>query len=314
MRFALTTGWLLTTALAMPAAIFAQGVVPAPAERVLSDDPDVTNSYVRLPVAMDNSQPGEASWAQKAVTLPTEAPAPDSPAAAALQQPAQPECCPQGEQQSKHPFIKRLLAIPRQPWQNSQFFTRGQLSVEVLTGFFQSPPYVFSTRQTFFVPAIVRLGLGLTDPDQERRWLKGSFTGLAEFDCLPVTYGVGSIVLGGSGILRYYPTPCKNQRMVSYFQAGFGGSWGDAYLNPISPTTSPFNFITQVGMGMHFFLRCNLAITNETNFYRISFPSQGGGGNPEAPQVTHPGFNIIGSTIGLTYFFGRPCSDRNCCN
>jgi hypothetical protein len=291
MRFGFATAVL---AAILPITALAQGVIPASAEQILRGSAALTTPYARLPVSMDDSLPGEASWSEKAAAWPNRSLPPDSQAAAAMQ--VQPECCPEGEQ-PRQGLIRRLLAIPKQPWCNAQFFTAGNVSVEVLSGFFQSPIWVSSPRQTFFVPEFVRLGLVLNDPDPERRLLKGSFAALAEFDCMPVTFGVGSIVIGGSGIVRYYQKPWKNVRMVTYVQAGFGGTWSDAYLNPISPTTSAFNFITQVGMGSHFFLRRNLALTNETSYYRISFPNQAVAGNP--------GFNILGSTIGLTYFFNK---------
>ena len=298
-------GWLLTAALAMPATLLAQeGVQQASAQKVIEEIGKPPANYTPLPVTMDSSLPGESTWSANATLQPaaaTAAPAPESPAAAAMQVQPQANCCePEGEEGQGgrvRSLVRRLMAIPRQPWENAEFFQAGQMSVEYVTGYFVSPIWVGSSRQAFFIPELVRLGLMISDPQPDRRFIKGSFEALAELDCLPITSSVGNIVIGGSGLLRYYPTPCKNQRYVSYFQAGFGGSYTDAYLSARSPTSSAFNFITQLGMGGHFFLTKRLAITSETNYYHISFPNQARSGDS--------GFHILGGTFGFTYFFNR---------
>jgi hypothetical protein len=299
MRNGFATGWLLTAALAMPAAVFAQGdVAPASAERVLKNETSMPTAYSPLPVSMDNSLPGEQSWVAKTMDQPAAAPA--SSAAAAMQ--VQPEtCCDPGKSEG---IIRRIIAKTREPWPTGELYCPGQITAEYLTNFWVSPIFVQSTRQTFFLPQLLRVGMVLNAPNPERRWLRGSFEALAEFDCIPITYGVGSLVIGGSGILRYNLSWLE-RRMVSYVQGGFGGVYSDAYLNPISPTSSAFNFMTQVAVGSHFFLTKRLALTGETSFYRISFPNQVQA--PNGAAVTHPGFNILGGTIGLTYFFGKDC-------
>lgn len=292
-------GWLLTVALAMPGSLFAQEVQQASAQQVLSDAGQVPTTTWRLPVSMNDGLPGESSWTARTMTQQTQAQVPASPAAAAMQVQPEAGCCdPEGEEGRGgriRSLVKRVLDIPKQPWCNSQFFMAGQTSVEYVTGYFVSPIWVGSTRQAFFIPQLVRLGMMVTDPQPDRRFLKGSFEVLGELDCLPITSSVGNIVIGGSGILRYYTNPCKNQRYVPYIQAGFGGSYTDAYLSANSPTSSAFNFITQVGLGGHFFLTKRLAITSETNYYHISFPNQARSGDF--------GFNILGGTLGFTYFF-----------
>lgn len=293
-------GWLLTAALAMPGTLLAQeGVQQASAQKVIDEIGKPPANYTPLPVSMDNSLPGESNWSSNATLQPataTTVSAPESTAAAAMQ--VQPDCnCCEPEGGRVRHLIRRILDIPKQPWDNAKFFRAGNMSVEYVTGYFVSPIWVGSTRQTFFIPELVRLGMMITDPQPDRRFIKGSFEALAELDCLPITSSIGNIVIGGSGILRYYPTPCKNQRYVSYFQAGFGGAYSDAYLNANSPTSSAFNFITQVGMGGHFFLTKRLAITSETCYYHISFPNQARSGDF--------GFNILGGTLGFTYFFNK---------
>lgn len=298
-------GWLLTAALVMPATLLAQeGAQQASAQKVIEDIGKAPADYTPLPVTMDNNLPGESNWSANATLQPataTSAPVPESPAAAAMQ--VQPECntCQPEEGGNARRLIRRLLDIPKQPWDNAKFFTAGQFSVEYVTGYFVSPFWVHTTHQVYFIPEIVRAGLMLTDPQPDRRLLRGSFEALAEFDCWPITSSAGNILIGGSGLLRYYPRPCKNQRYVAYVQAGFGGSYTDAYLTQISPTSSAFNFITQAGFGGHFFLTKRLAITSETNYYHISFPNQASSANT--------GFHIIGGTLGFTYFFNRDCSN-----
>jgi hypothetical protein len=284
-RFA--TIWLPAILLIVPCAVRAQAEMGS-GQRALLHDPAPVVLPARPQGGTQANHAGEVSWAQNAVADPA-----PSPAEAAM--PVEPE-----QQQG---LLRRLLQIPRQPWPTIELFGRGALEVEYLTGFFRSPIFVTSTRETFFLPQFVRLGMVLNEPNGERRFLRGSLEALAEFDCLPVTRGIGTNVIGGSGILRYNLS-WLGHRMVSYIQAGFGGSYSDAYLNPDSPTTSAFNFMTQAGVGGHFFLTRRLAFTSETNFYRISYPVQGGRNNEEVP-VSRPGFNMIGGTFGFTYFFNR---------
>src|SRR5262249_52473477 len=119
-------------------------------------------------------------------------------------------------------------------------YHRGAMYVEYGTQYWSSPIYVTSPNQAQFVPQIARFGYMLNDPCQDRT-LKGVFSVIAEFEYLPIVFGSGTYILGGSGLIRYHRA--RNHRLVPYVQIGFGGTSTDAAGLVGSPTTTNFNFI-----------------------------------------------------------------------
>ena len=98
-------------------------------------------------------------------------------------------------------------------------------------------------------------------------------------------------IVGGSGLLRYHLV--RNHRIVPYVQAGFGGTWTDAGGLAGSPTSTQFNFITQVGMGSHIFLNKKWAIVSETSYVWIGNWGIGTGN----------GYHVLGGLAGITRYF-----------
>lgn len=171
-------------------------------------------------------------------------------------------------------------------------FKEGTWSLEYGTQIWRSPIWVDSTREAFFLPQVIRIGRMMNNPG-EARIGKGVFELLAEADIYPITSGNGSVVVGGSGLIRYHRV--RNHRIVPYVQAGFGGSWTDA-ADPtltVAPTDTNFNFITQVGMGSHIFLNKKWAIMTESSYTWIGNWGIGSG----------PGYHVLGGLIGITRYF-----------
>lgn len=172
-------------------------------------------------------------------------------------------------------------------------FKAGTISVEYGTQYWRSPIWVASANSTTMLPQVVRLGYMLNDPSQERR-LKGAWEVLGEFEAIPILSGAGTIMVGGSGLIRYHQA--RNHRLVPYYQIGFGGLYTDSAGLAGSPTTTNFNFITQVGFGSHIFLgqTGKWAIVNESSYTFIGNWGIGQG----------PGYHVLGGLVGITRYFG----------
>ncbi|MCX7699963.1 MAG: porin family protein [Gemmataceae bacterium] len=177
-------------------------------------------------------------------------------------------------------------------------YHRGTMSIEFGSNYWRSPIYVESALDTRMVPLNTRFGIMLNEPCRFER-LKGVFELMGEVDTIPIVWGGGSIIVGGSGILRYHLV--RNHRLVPYVHAGFGGIWTDSAGFANSPTTSNFNFMFQVASGSHIFLTKKWALFSETSYTMIHHLGIGAG----------PGYHVLGGLAGITrYFGGSDCCRR----
>jgi hypothetical protein len=170
-------------------------------------------------------------------------------------------------------------------------YHRGTLSVEFGSNYWRSPIWVQSALDTRMVPLNTRFGIMLNEPCHFDR-LKGVFELIGEVDTIPIVWGGGSIIVGGSGILRYHRV--RNHRLVPYVQAGFGGVWTDSASFANSPTTSNFNFMFQLATGSHLFLTKKWALFSESSYTMIHHLGIGAG----------PGYHVLGGLAGITRYFG----------
>jgi hypothetical protein len=177
-------------------------------------------------------------------------------------------------------------------------FHKGEVSFEYGTQYWNSPIFLASANAAQMLPEILRIGYMLNDPCKDRT-LKGCFEVLGEFEAIPITSGAGTFMVGGSGLIRYHRA--RNHRIVPYFQVGFGGLYTDSAGLAGSPTTTNFNFITQIGMGSHIFLGQSgkWAIMNESSYTFIGNWGIGQGN----------GYHILGGLVGITRYFGAPNSN-----
>jgi hypothetical protein len=173
--------------------------------------------------------------------------------------------------------------------------------IEYGTQYWYSPIWLQSANAAQILPEIVRFGHMVNDPCQDRL-LKGVFSVIAELDYLPITSGAGTYMIGGSGMIRYHRA--RNHRIVPYVQVGFGGLYTDSAGLPGSPTSSNFNFMTQVAAGSHVFIGCSgkWAIMNESSYTWIGSWGIGGPGN---------GYHVLGGLVGITRFFGGGNNNQN---
>jgi hypothetical protein len=184
-------------------------------------------------------------------------------------------------------------------WPPPGVFCNHTFDLEYLTGYWTSITNRglprLGVQYTSVVPEIVRLGMIWNDTNDCRDRWRGSFEGIIELDCLPIVSGPGTIVIGGSLLLRYNWSH-RHKRLVPYFQFGGGGQYTDAWMFPASPTGTGFNFILQLGGGFHYFINDRWALTAEADYFHMS----NSGISPN-----NLGLNFVNGLFGLTYYFGR---------
>lgn len=302
----------------VPAALRAQDMPVPPWEQV-----NAKANEARLPVTLDFSLPGEGEWLQKinadpalpssraeeALSATVRGTANELPATAAPAGPHTPyaygatgpcgcggggcdQCASQGGRGGILGNLRGGTGPVREWLRNfcPDVYQKGTLSFEYGSQYWRSPIFVASANDTRMIPQVIRAGLMLNDPCPDRR-LNGVFEVLAEADIIPIVQGAGSIIVGGSGLLRYHMV--RNHRIVPYVQAGFGGTWTDSAGLAGSPTSTPFNFITQVGMGSHIFLNKKWAIVSESSYVWIGNWGIG----------TGAGYHVLGGLVGITRYF-----------
>jgi lipid A 3-O-deacylase len=125
----------------------------------------------------------------------------------------------------------------------------------------------------------------------EGHWYRGNFEVRAEL------FGGGQYspskewLVGLTPHLRY--NFATGTRWIPFVDGGVGVTATGIGPPDLSGT---FEFNLQPGMGLHWFLRDNLALTSELKYYHFSCA---GISNPNS------GMNNIGGMIGLTWFFGK---------
>src|SRR5205814_7152163 len=116
-------------------------------------------------------------------------------------------------------------------------FDRGQIEVQAMSGVAYHA-FIGNVRSTgarmLFLPQSLRVGLSLNDPNPARVF-RGTWSVVAESDTMPIVYGPGSILVGGSLGIRYTAAH-RCSRLVPYTQFTFGAAYSDSYR---SLTTNP---------------------------------------------------------------------------
>jgi hypothetical protein len=271
---------------------------PNAAEQALRDAGSPAQAASPLPVTLDFSLPGESKWVSR---INEDAPLPaSSTAAAALntqvnttEQPAPAGMVAQPNGCAACQDCNGCNPCCRSPWPPPGIFEKHTWELEYGTSWWYSITHRPGA-PTSMVPEIVRLGMMWNDSNAcKDRW-RGSFEGILELDCLPVVEGPGSIIVGGSLLLRYN-WGWRTKRFIPYTQLGGGGMYTDAWMFPGSPTGSGFNFILQLGAGGHYFLNNSWALTTEVTYFHMS----------NAGIAGDLGYNIVGGLFGITHYFGR---------
>jgi hypothetical protein len=122
------------------------------------------------------------------------------------------------------------------------------------------------------------------------RWYQGNWELLGEvFQGAQFEPNV-SYVIGGSAILRY--NFCTHSRWVPFVNGG-GGAAATSIRNTDLSTTFEYNL--QAGVGAHYFVRKDLAVTAQYRFIHLSNAGLG---------VPNLGVNTSMFYIGASWFFG----------
>lgn len=116
-----------------------------------------------------------------------------------------------------------------------------------------------------FVYATPRWGIGISDPLGGRSWYRGNFEFLLEGTFLYMFEPKSGIAGGIAPGLRY--NFLTDTRLIPFFFAGVGFIALDADLDRQS---DGLNFILQSGVGLHYFISQQTALTGEWRFHHIS--------------------------------------------
>ena len=116
-----------------------------------------------------------------------------------------------------------------------------------------------------FVYATPRWGIGISDPLGGRSWYRGNFEFLLEGTFLYMFEPKSGIAGGIAPGLRY--NFLTDTRFIPFFFAGVGFIALDADL---ARQSDGLNFILQSGVGLHYFISEQTALTGEWRFHHIS--------------------------------------------
>jgi len=236
--------------------------------------------------------PGERVLAQTAEEL-AAPPPPPPPLEFQVQQLPPPERSLVRKERPSDDYWSRTIA-------RDDIFSRGQWSLTYLTGYLGINLGPLFDIPFEMLPQLVRLNCMWNRP-WPNRFMRGSWEGIAEVTCLPVTNGPATIVIGGSLMLRYNFGTWKNRRWNPYFQMGGGGSYTDEWLYNSPLLSSGFEFILQNAIGINVRLSDRLSLNGEWAYIHLS------NGGIVMPNIS---VNQIGGLVGLTYYFGRR-KDKN---
>ncbi|HVV01807.1 MAG TPA: acyloxyacyl hydrolase [Verrucomicrobiae bacterium] len=168
-------------------------------------------------------------------------------------------------------------------------FRAGTQDVGFLAGGTLGLPIFGSKHTHYFGLAFGRLGWILTDVVGAGRWYKGNWefqiNGFGGSQFAPT-----SRYVAGAGPLLVYDF-AAGYRLVPFVEAGAGGTATDVRDGDLSTS---FEFNLQLGAGLHFFLKPNVALTVESRF--IHFSNAG-------MKDPNQGVNDSAGLLGLTWFF-----------
>jgi opacity protein-like surface antigen len=140
-----------------------------------------------------------------------------------------------------------------------------------------------------YATGFAQAGYMVTEPGEDA-WWRGSFELAPEVFAAGIYRGPGNVIAGGTLWFRYNFVQ-RDWKLAPYFQLGGGGTYIDL---PHYYDGKDFNFNLEAGVGLHYFIRPNLALNAEYRFQHIS------NANLWAHNI---GANADGPVIGISYFF-----------
>ena len=166
-------------------------------------------------------------------------------------------------------------------------FGRGMQHVGFSAGVGIAIPRIGSDRDVDdvrYVATTPRWGIGLVDPLGGEAWYRGNFELVVEGTFLTQFQPHSGTAAGGSAILRY------NLLGFGRFVPFLDGGAGILHLDfDLRDQADGINFITQAGIGSHFFISERVALTGEWRYQHIS-----------NARINYPNRSIN----ALTFFFG----------
>ncbi|MCD6353388.1 MAG: acyloxyacyl hydrolase [Proteobacteria bacterium] len=168
---------------------------------------------------------------------------------------------------------------------NVNYLEKGTREIGISTG------YGFSRdaeRYVESVPLNLHWGCVFTDP-KGKSFYRGNWEYLVEGSLSYLFHGQRKYSIGATGLIRY--NFLAGKRLVPYVQAGAGILHTNLEMHNFP---NDFNFSSQAGLGIQYFISKNTAIRGE---YRLQHISNAG------LYENNTGLNMNNFWIGYAYFF-----------
>jgi len=180
-----------------------------------------------------------------------------------------------------------VLAIPRLSvaGEGTPLVEKGTREISFGSGYgwsFQSNRHVES------VPFNLRWGCVFTDPKGSSFW-QGNWELLLEGTVNYLFHDQRKYGIGANGLIRY--NFLSGKRVIPFLQAGFGVWHSNLKMHGFP---NDFNFCSQGGGGLQYFVKKNVAIQGE---YRLQHYSNAG------LKAHNSGLNLANFWMGCAYFF-----------
>lgn len=140
-----------------------------------------------------------------------------------------------------------------------------------------------------WVIATAQYGLIFSDILGRDSWYRGNIEVLLEVFGAYQYHPSHAYAVGVAPLLRY--NFCVGHRLVPFFDFGAGGTATDIRDGDLSTT---YEFNLQTGVGVHYFIRDDLAFTSQFRFLHLS------NAGIDSPNL---GVNTANILVGLTWFF-----------
>jgi len=184
-------------------------------------------------------------------------------------------------------LVIAFLAVPQISFSEEHvtYLERGTREMGISTGYGFS---IDAERYVESVPLNVHWGCVLTDP-KGKSFYRGNWEYLVEGSLSYLFHGQRKYSIGATGLIRY--NFLTGKRLVPFVQGGVGVVHTNLDMHNFP---NDFNFSSQAGLGVQYFISKNAAIRGE---YRLQHISNAG------LYENNTGLNMNNFWIGYAYFF-----------
>lgn len=175
-------------------------------------------------------------------------------------------------------------------------FRKGQLSLQMITGVFDSPFLFSPERQEMdYLQTNLRIGLILSDLQDPKYFFRGNWEGIFEITYSDVEGRTDGYFGGGAILLRYNILSLESRRVYPFIHLGAGIVYNDLYKDRSqSVIGQSIEFTLRGGVGIRLKITDCWSIDLEGAYEHIS-----NGGLAER----NAGLNAVGGFVGITRYF-----------